>query len=155
MIYVNICPFIPKSLLWLWKHRWKGCNMTVSVGMSQVSQLGEWDAGRHEKVRKYCKLSRCKTKFMESVNSYFTLHYSLGTQSLMAIHLNVCIIWLFLSERRWKYLFIHIFITMSSCCRVFSYPCLEVYLDKNEVSIYRNSLINMSLKYEELEFTFY
>lgn len=72
----------------------------------------------------------------------------------MANHLNLCIIWLFLkSERKGKYLLIHIFITVSSCCRVFSYPCLEVYLDKNEVSKYRNSLINMSLKYKELEFT--
>lgn len=72
----------------------------------------------------------------------------------MANHLNECSISSFLkSERKGKYLLIHIFITVSSCYRVFSYPCLEVYLDKNEVSIYRNSLINMLLKYKELQFT--
>lgn len=49
--------------------------------------------------------------------------------------------------------FFHIFITVFSCRRVFSYPCLEVYLDKNEVSLCRNSLISMSLKYKELQFT--
>lgn len=40
-----VCTFIPKSISLLQKDRKEKCNVTVSAGMSQISQLGKRDAG--------------------------------------------------------------------------------------------------------------
>lgn len=87
--------------------------MCLISGLSQVPEFGEWDAGRQKKVRTY---------HFNEIYWLCTLfvgcwHGRKQTQCRGKMH-------------RTK-------IDVVSECRVYSYPCLEVYLDKYEVSIKR------------------